>query len=71
MSGVRVVPVGEEEERAASALLIEAGLHGREYAVDAAVAETAMRQQRPVVVLTSDRDDLAALCGDKARLVDV
>lgn len=54
LSGLRVVPVGDEEARAASKLLMEAGLHGPEYAIDAAVAETALRQNRPVVMLASD-----------------
>ncbi|MEV7213648.1 PIN domain-containing protein [Kitasatospora cineracea] len=71
LSGLRIAPVGEEEAKAASALLLTAGLHGHKYAIDAAVAELALRQQRPVVVLTSDVDDLAKLCGDRVRLVAV
>ncbi|MFD4317647.1 PIN domain-containing protein [Streptomyces sp. NPDC058548] len=71
LSGLRVVPVGDEEARAASALLTETGLHGHKYAIDAAVAEAAMRQQRPVAMLTSDTDDMAKLCGDRVRLVAV
>ncbi|BAJ27722.1 MULTISPECIES: hypothetical protein [Kitasatospora] len=71
LSGLRIAPVGEEEAKAASALLLAAGLHGHTYAIDAAVAELALRQQRPVVVLTSDVDDLARLCGDRVRLVAV
>jgi hypothetical protein len=71
LSGVRVVPVGDEEAKAASAMLIGAGLHGHEYAIDAAVAEVALRQRRPVVMLTSDIDDMAKLCGDRVRLVAV
>ncbi|WP_245984000.1 DNA-binding protein [Streptomyces tateyamensis] len=71
LSGLRIVPVADEEARTASAMLIGAGLHGHKYAVDAAVAELALRQQRPVVLLTSDIDDLAKLCGDRVRLVSV
>ncbi|MFD3996223.1 PIN domain-containing protein [Streptomyces sp. NPDC058583] len=71
LSGLRVVPVGDEEARAASALLTETGLHGHKYAIDAAVAEAAMRQQRPVAMLTSDTDGMAKLCGDRVRLVAV
>ncbi|GAB3005536.1 hypothetical protein GCM10023080_083980 [Streptomyces pseudoechinosporeus] len=67
LSGLRVIPVGDEEAKAASALLMGAGLHGHKYAIDAAVA--ALRQQRPVVMLTSDIDDMAKLCGDRVRLV--
>lgn len=71
LSGLRVIPVGDEEAKAASALLMGAGLHGHKYAIDAAVAEAALRQQRPVVMLTSDTDDMAKLCGDRVRLVAV
>ncbi|WP_326611389.1 DNA-binding protein [Streptomyces scopuliridis] len=71
LSGVRAVPVGDEEAKAASALLMGAGLHGHEYAIDAAVAEAALRQRRPVVMLTSDIDDMVKLCGDRIRLVAV
>src|SRR4051812_815199 len=36
LSGLRVLPLGEEEAKAASALLMGAGLHGHKYAIDAA-----------------------------------
>ncbi|KPC82394.1 DNA-binding protein [Streptomyces sp. NRRL S-4] len=71
LSGVRIVHIGDEEAKAASAMLINAGLHGHKYAIDAAVAEMALRQRRPVVMLTSDIDDMAKLCGDRVRLVAV
>ncbi|MFI8927176.1 DNA-binding protein [Streptomyces sp. NPDC053474] len=71
LSGLRVIPVGDEEAKAASALLIAAGLHGHQYAIDAAVAEAALRQQRPVAMLTSDVDDMTKLCGGRVRLVAV
>jgi hypothetical protein len=71
LSGVRIVHIGDEEAKAASALLINAGLHGHKYAIDAAVAEMALRQRRPVVLLTSDIDDMVKLCGDRVRLVAV
>jgi hypothetical protein len=71
LSGMRIVPVGDEEAKAASAMLISAGLHGHKYAIDAAVAEMALRQHRPVVMLTSDIDDMAKLCGDRVRLTAV
>ena len=57
--------------RMASAMLMSAGLHGHKYALDAAVAEMALRQHRPVVMLTSDVDDMAKLCGERVRLVAV
>ncbi|WP_405726644.1 DNA-binding protein [Streptomyces sp. NBC_01537] len=71
LSGVRIVHIGDEEAKAASALLINAGLHGHKYAIDAAVAEMALRHRRPVVLLTSDIDDMVKLCGDRVRLVAV
>ncbi|GAA4618917.1 hypothetical protein GCM10023195_85330 [Actinoallomurus liliacearum] len=71
LSGVRIVHVGEEEAKAASTMLINAGLHGHKYAIDALVAEMAVRQRRPVVLLTSDIDDMTKLCGDRVRLVSV
>lgn len=48
-----------------------AGLHGPKYAMDAAVAEGALRQQGPVVMLTSDIDAMTKLCGERVRLVSV
>jgi hypothetical protein len=71
LSGVRIVHVGDEEAKAASALLINSGLQGHKYAIDAVVAEMALRQRRPVVLLTSDIDDMTKLCGDKVLLVGV
>ncbi|MGW2263312.1 DNA-binding protein [Streptomyces koyangensis] len=71
LSGLRVAPVGDEEAKAASALLMRTGLHGHKYAIDAAVAELAMRQQRPVTLLTSDLDDMGKLCEGRVRLIAV
>lgn len=71
LSGGRIVHIGDEEAKAASAMLINAGLHGHKYAIDAAVAEAALCQRRPVVMLTSDIDDMTKLCGDRVRLVAV
>ncbi len=50
---------------------MEAGLRGHKYAIYAAVAEAALRQRRPLVMLTSDIDDMVKLCGDRGRLVAV
>ncbi|MGP3957458.1 DNA-binding protein [Nonomuraea sp. 3N208] len=71
LSGMRIVHVGEEEAKAASAMLVAAELHGHKYAIDAVVAEMAMRQPRPVLMLTSDIDDMKKLCGDRVHLVAV
>lgn len=71
LSRVKVEPVTEESAKAAARLLKDAGLHGHEYAVDATVAEMALRQPGPVVLMTSDLDDMARLCGDRIRLLSV
>lgn len=71
LSQTRVEPVTEQSARAASTLLREAGLHGHKYALDATVAELALRQQAPVAVLTSDVDDLTRLCGSRVTVLRV
>jgi 6-pyruvoyl-tetrahydropterin synthase len=52
-------------------LLKQTGLHGHKYAIDATVAETALRQSGPVAMLTSDVDDMAKLCGTRVRLISI
>jgi predicted nucleic acid-binding protein len=69
LSRVKVEPVTEQAAKAAAALLKAAGLHGHKYAIDATLAEAALRQPGPVAVLTSDVDDMARLCGDRMHLV--
>ncbi|MGW0464505.1 DNA-binding protein [Streptomyces sp. NPDC003027] len=69
LSRVKVEPVTEQSARAAAKLLKNTGLHGHKYAIDATVAEMALRQPGPVVMLTSDVDDMSRLCGDKVRLL--
>lgn len=71
LSRLKVVPVTERSARAAAKLLQAAGLHGHKYAIDATVAETALRQPGPVAVVTSDVDDMARLCGDQVRLIGI
>ncbi|MFJ8040250.1 DNA-binding protein [Kitasatospora sp. NPDC096147] len=71
LSQVRIEPVTEHAARASAALLKQAGLHGHKYAIDATVAEMALRQPGPVVMLTSDVDDMARLCGDRIRLIAI
>lgn len=44
LSRVRVDPVSENAAKAAAELLKKAGLHGHKYAIDATVAEAALRQ---------------------------
>jgi hypothetical protein len=69
LSMVRVEPVTKASARAAAARLIGRNLHGHAHAIDAAVAEMASRQPRPVAVLTSDPGDLRRLCDEHVRVV--
>ncbi|MBI0294188.1 DNA-binding protein [Streptomyces sp. PRKS01-29] len=69
LSRVKVEPVTEQAAKAAAELLKSAGMHGHKYAIDATVAEAALRQPPPVAILTSDTDDMAKLCGDRVRLI--
>lgn len=69
LSRVRVEPVTEQAAKASAELLKAAGLHGHTYAIDATVAEMALRQPGPVAILTSDVDDMARLCDDRIRLI--
>lgn len=69
LSRVRVEPVTKQAAKEAAALLKHTGLTGHKYAIDATVAEVALRQPGPVAVVTSDIDDMAKLCGDRVRLV--
>lgn len=71
LSRVKVEPVTEEAAKASAELLRGAGLHGHKYAIDATVAEVALRQPGPVAILTSDVDDMSRLCGDRIRLIGV
>ncbi|MEV2276655.1 PIN domain-containing protein [Nocardiopsis sp. NPDC049922] len=67
LSSVTVRPVSRDVAREAGELLGETGLSGHSCAIDAVVAATALREERPVVVLTSDPDDLKQLVEEPAR----
>ncbi|MBY8866408.1 MULTISPECIES: PIN domain-containing protein [Streptomyces] len=69
LSRTKIEPVTEQSAKAAAKLLKQAGLHGHKYAIDATVAETALRQPPPVAVLTSDADDLRKLCGPRVKVI--
>ena len=69
LSRVRVEPVTEQTAKESARLLKAAGLRGHKYAIDATVAEAALRQPGPVVLLTSDIDDMARLCGKRIGLI--
>lgn len=71
VSRLNVEPVTEEIGRSAMALLLDTGLHGHKYAIDAVVAATALHAPKPAVVVTSDPEDLAMLCGDRVRIIKV
>ncbi len=61
LSRVTVVPIGAEQGRAAGELLGRTGLSGHCCALDALLAVVALAQPRPVIVLTSDTDDMRRL----------
>jgi predicted nucleic acid-binding protein len=72
LSRLRLEPVTPEDALVAVSLLRDAGgLHGHKYAIDALVAAMALRSPSPALVLTSDRDDWARLCGDRVIIRDV
>jgi hypothetical protein len=71
LSRVKVEPVTERAAKASAELLKAAGLHGHKYAIDATVAEAALRQPGPVAILTSDVDDMARLCGNRVRIIGI
>ncbi|MGW5971103.1 DNA-binding protein [Streptomyces sp. NPDC055186] len=71
LSRVKVEAVTEAAARRAAELLKATGLHGHKYAIDATVAELALRQPGPVALLTSDLDDMSRLCGGRIQLVGV
>lgn len=64
-------PLSKESARRSAGLLRDAGLRGHKYAIDAMVAEVALRLPGPVVVLTSDVDDMVKLCGRGVWVVGV
>ncbi len=71
LSRLIVEPVTEDIARHAAALLSDAGLHGHKHAIDAMLCSTALAAHGPVVALTSDPDDLTALCGERITVIKV
>ncbi|SCL19329.1 hypothetical protein GA0070616_1718 [Micromonospora nigra] len=69
LSRIRVEAVTKESARRSAGLLKAAGLHGHKYAMDAMVAEVALRLPAPVAILTSDVDDIVKLCGQRVRAI--
>jgi predicted nucleic acid-binding protein len=67
VSRITVVPVSAEIGRKAGELLGKTGLSGHRCAIDAVVGATALEMERPIVLLTSDPDDLARLVEEPER----
>jgi len=71
LSRLVIEPVTEPIARHAAALLSDADLHGHKYAVDAMLSATALAAPGPVTVLTSDPEDLAALCCGRVTVIKI
>ncbi|MEU5922306.1 DNA-binding protein [Streptomyces antimycoticus] len=69
LSRIVVEPITEILARHAAALLTDAGLHGHKYAIDAMLSATALAAPGPATVLTSDPEDLMALCGGRVTVI--
>jgi predicted nucleic acid-binding protein len=67
LSRVTTIPVTPEFARRAGELLGATSLSGHRCAIDSVVAVTAMDMPRPVVLLTSDPDDLSRLVEEPDR----
>nr|WP_221308674.1 PIN domain-containing protein [Nocardiopsis mwathae] len=67
LSRVNVVGVTPDVARRAGELLGATGLSGHRCAIDAVVAVTALDQERPVLVLSSDPDDMSRLVEEPDR----
>jgi predicted nucleic acid-binding protein len=71
LSQLSVQPLTVPWAREAAQLLQDTGLRGHSHAIDAMVAVTALHQPRPVMLLTSDPEDMERLCGDQIRVVHI
>ncbi|OEU87309.1 DNA-binding protein [Streptomyces abyssalis] len=71
LSRIVIEPVTEHIARCASDLLAEVGLHGHKHAIDAMFCATALSAPGPVTALTSDPEDIAALCGEHVTVIKV
>ncbi|SFE27017.1 hypothetical protein SAMN05216251_102328 [Actinacidiphila alni] len=69
LSRVKVEAATEQTAKDAAKLLKAAGPHGHKAAINATVAEAALRQPPPVAVLTSDINDMTRLCGQQVGLI--
>lgn len=64
---IDIAPIDMTEARAAAELLGRLRLSGHENALDALVAIVALAQPRPVVLLTSDTEDMTRLTEEPER----
>ncbi len=64
---IDISPIDEVEGRAAGELLGRVGRSGHSHALDALVAVVALAQPRPVVLLTSDTEDMQRLTEEPDR----
>jgi predicted nucleic acid-binding protein len=67
LSRITVLSVTAQIARHAGELLGATALSGHRCAIDAIVAATAFRLERPVVLLTSDPDDMNKLVEEPGR----
>jgi predicted nucleic acid-binding protein len=67
LSRIAVVPVTAQIARQAGELLGATGLSSHRCAIDAVVAATALGLERPIVLLTSDPDDMNRLIEEPDR----
>jgi predicted nucleic acid-binding protein len=67
LSRITAVPVTAQIARQAGELLGASGLSGHRCAIDAVVAATALGLERPIVLLTSDPDDMNRLIEEPDR----
>jgi predicted nucleic acid-binding protein len=67
LNRITVVPIDQRLGRAAGELLGRTGLSGHRHALDALLAVVALEQSRPIVLLTSDPEDLGRLTDEPER----
>jgi predicted nucleic acid-binding protein len=67
LARITIVPVTAAIARRAGELLGTTGLSGHRCAIDAVVAATALNLERPVVLLSSDPDDMNQLVEEPER----
>ncbi|MEU8561645.1 DNA-binding protein [Streptomyces cyaneofuscatus] len=68
LSRLRLEPVSQAIAQSAAALLINAGLHGHKYAIDALLCATALAHPGRITILTSDIEDIELLTADHPRV---